>query len=123
MSMVNETSIKISKDMMGEYTIDRHDLYIETDQAEASSRVLEGSQDCGWDMEYVGYGNVLGIPVRAIYLLNNPNNGIDYDDEDFKEDWIDQVDWDYALKRLVVDVDNISWEQYNSLKKSIGGGK
>lgn len=67
-------------------------LYNEIEQAEATGRVLDGSSDHGYDEEYIGYGEMQGKPVKAVYL-------IDYNEHDGSED-PDFWDWELALKRF-----------------------
>lgn len=88
--------------------------YHETRQAEPTSRVLDGSGDDGYDEEYVGYGHINGIPVKAIYLLTDDDmcydDGEPYDDEG-------NYDWDNALDqgRIIVDVDELTDNQWLQL--------
>lgn len=85
--------------------------YDEKDQAQATSRVLDGSSDHGFWMEYVGYGVIDGVPVKAVYLL-------DYDQEDIEDEG--DYDWDAALAsgRIEVVVDDLSDEDYDTLTKT-----
>lgn len=72
--------------------------YTETDNAVATSRVLDGSLDVGYYAEYVGYGVIrMGrkqYQVKAIYLFSR-------EDMDGVEDEGD-LDWDNALRRFIV---------------------
>lgn len=85
--------------------------YNEKVSAQATSRVLDGSIDHGYWMEYVGYGEIDGVPVKAIYLL-------DYDQEDIEEEG--DYDWDTALEngRIEVMIDNLSDDDYDTLTKT-----
>jgi hypothetical protein len=71
--------------------------YNETASAEPTSRVLDGSSDHGYACEYIGYGEINGQQVKAIYL---------FDDEDLLDGNGDQIedegsyDWPNALKRF-----------------------
>jgi hypothetical protein len=68
--------------------------YNETRQAEPTSRVLDGSSDHGYYMEYTGYGtaefNGKTIEVKAVYLFDDDARGIEEDN----------LDWFEALKRF-----------------------
>ena len=85
--------------------------YNEQDQAQATSRVLDGSSDHGFWMEYVGYGEIDGVPVKAVYLL-------DYDQEDVEDEG--DYDWDTALSngRFEVMVDDLSDDDYETMVAS-----
>ena len=101
--------MKIVKDG-GRYVIcgnNARDAYVETEQARASSRVLEGSDDDGYMAEYVGYGEVGHIPIKAIYLLG-------WDEADDEGDY----DWDVALSngRLEIDVDKLNIDAWEILQ-------
>lgn len=87
------------------------DRYVETKSAQATSRVLEGSSDHGYWMEYVGYGKVDGVPVKAVYLLG-------YDQENIEDEC--DYDWDSALEngRIEVVVDDLDDEDYDTLVKT-----
>lgn len=78
-----------------------NEIYIETFPAQPTSRVLDGSSDHGYWAEYIGYGNVYNIPVKAVYLLDEDQAEIE-DESDY--------DWDDALNngRLEIDIDDIS---------------
>lgn len=95
----------------GEYEIiDGALTYNETDGARATSRLLDGSRDHGYWMEYKGYGTVGEYPVIAIYLLE--------EDEGEKEDEGDW-DWDRALDngRIIIDIDKMSDSEVIQLGK------
>lgn len=81
--------------------------YNETRGAQPTSRVLAGSADHGYAAEYVGYGDIDGIPVKAIYLFG---------DDQLEGD----PDWDKALAqgRIIVDIDALSEAQWDTLQKS-----
>jgi hypothetical protein len=104
--------IKIEKDKMyNEIVITgANRLYDETDQAQATCRMLDGSRDHGYAQEYIGHGTLLGLPVEAVYLL---------DDSDMPEDCNDEgdYDWDSALEngRIVVCVDDLDEDQHKKL--------
>ncbi len=87
------------------------DRYDEQEQAQATSRVLDGSSDHGYWMEYVGYGKIDGVPVKAVYLL-------DYDQEDIEDEG--DYDWDQALVngRIEVVVDDLTDAEYDMLTKT-----
>lgn len=87
------------------------DRYDEQEQAQATSRVLDGSSDHGYWMECVGYGKIDGVPVKAVYLL-------DYDQEDIEDEG--DYDWDQALVngRIEVVVDDLTDAEYDMLTKT-----
>lgn len=87
------------------------DRYDEQAPAQATSRVLDGSSDHGYWMEYVGYGKIDGVPVKAVYLL-------DYDQEDIEDEG--DYDWDQALVngRIEVVVDDLTDAEYDMLTKT-----
>ena len=91
--------------------------YNETESAQATSRLLEGSDDHGYAAEYVGYGTIDGVPVKAVYLLDDEDmqggDGEEYEDAG-------NFDWDSALAqgRLIVDVDDLTDEQYDTLQST-----
>lgn len=91
--------------------IEGQDRYDEQEQAQATSRVLDGSSDHGYWMEYVGYGKIDGVPVKAVYLL-------DYDQEDIEDEG--DYDWDQALVngRIEVVVDDLTDAEYDMLTKT-----
>lgn len=109
--------MKAIKNKYGEFEVVAWDEeYDETSCAEPSSRVLEGSRDHGYDQEYIGGGTVDGIPVSAVYLLDDDDYNSDDDgnpDED-AGNW----DWDAAAKqgRLLVDVDKLTEAEYDALE-------
>lgn len=82
--------------------------YDEQKQAQATSRLLDGSIDHGFFAEYVGYGVIDGVPVKAVYLLG-------YDQEDIEDEG--NFDWDSALAngRIEVLVDELSDYEYSVL--------
>ena len=91
------------------------DKYIESENAMPSGRLLEGCRDHGYDQEYIGRGTVDGIPVVAIYLLDETDYNKDDDgnpDED-AGNW----DWESAAKhgRLIVDVDELLSREYEAM--------
>ena len=85
--------------------------YNEQGRAQATSRVLDGSSDHGFWMEYVGYGEIDGVPVKAVYLL-------DYGQEDIEDEG--DYDWDTALANgmIEVEVDDLTDDEYDSLTKT-----
>ncbi len=106
--------MKAEKTRLGWIVTEGKDRYIETSQAEPTSRVLDGSADHGYAAEYVGHGQVDGVPVKAIYLLKDEdmyNDDVPHDDEG-------QYDWDTALEqgRLVVEIDNLTDMQWATLR-------
>ena len=86
--------------------------YNETESAQATSRLLDGSSDYGYAAEYVGYGDIDGIPVKAIYLFAD-------DQIDDAEDGGD-LDWDTALShgRIIVDINALTDAQWDDLQKT-----
>ena len=88
-------------------TLEAGDEYIEEGDVLPSSRVLDGSEDAGYMAEYIGYGRIRTIPIKAIYIL-------DWDEAGSEEE---DYDWEKALKqgRLEVDIDKLSDEKYNGL--------
>jgi hypothetical protein len=111
-----EDDMRAQKNAYGDWIVtEGADRYNETRQAEPTSRLLDGSRDHGYAAEYVGYGDIDGIPIRAVYLLNDEDmqdaGGEGYEDAgDF--------DWDLAMEqgRLVVIEDELTDEQYETLK-------
>ena len=85
-------------------------VYNETVQAQATSRVTDGTQDQGYN-EWVGYGVVDGVPVMAIYLI---------DSDDQTEDAGD-YDWDAALEqgRIVYDADRADDETHEAMTAAL----
>ena len=85
------------------YTGDKSD-YNETEQAQSTSRLLDGSSDCRFWQEYKGTGEVDGLPVCAVYLL-------DHDQSDIEEEG--DYDWVTALNngRLVLLEDKMTDDQ------------
>jgi hypothetical protein len=70
--------------------------YTETDNAQPTSRLLDGSRDYGYKAEYVGNGIIkMGkktIKVKAIYLFTSEEmDGVE--DEG-------NLPWEFALKRF-----------------------
>jgi len=102
--------MKITKNTYGEYIIEEvvGGAYSETQPAQPSGRLLDGSRDHGHDQEYIGYGAINGIPVQAVYLLDQED--YDCDDEGTPNEDAGNWDWDAALLqgRLVVDVDKLT---------------
>ncbi len=101
--------MKAKKNINMEWVVtEGQERYDEQEMAQATPRVLDGSRDHGYWMEYVGYGVIDGVPVKAVYLL-------DYDQEDIEEE--DNYDWDAALAngRLEVMVDDLSGDDYETL--------
>ena len=92
---------------LGYVVTDGAHRYIETDQAEPTNRVLASSYDNDFDEEWIGYGTIDGVPVRATYL-------IDYDQQGTDDD---QYDWAAALGcgRLKVRVDDLTEEEFATL--------
>ena len=90
------------------------DRYNETEQPEPTSRVLDGSSDHGYSQEWVGYGTVDGIPVKAVYLFDE-DDICDEDGEEYEE--ADMYPWELALEqgRIVVEIDKLTDEQYGQL--------
>jgi len=106
--------MKAVKNEYGEYAVvEGESRYFETEPAQPTSRSLNGSRDTNYDVEYVGYGEIDGIPVIAVYLFRA---------EDWDNDDEDSWDWEHALKRIIVDVDKLSDQQYDQLMqgKEIG---
>lgn len=106
--------MKIKNDKyLGWVVIEGVDKYNETRSAQATSRLLDGSSDHGYAAEYVGYGDIDGIPVKAIYLFDD-------DQIDGVEDEGD-LDWGTALSqgRIVVDVDSLSDAQWDNLQNGV----
>lgn len=85
--------------------------YDEQEQAQATSRVLDGSSDHGYWMEYVGYGVIDGVPCKAVYLL-------DEDQEDIEDEG--NYDWDKALSngRIEVVIDDLTDAEFDTLTKT-----
>ena len=114
--------MKIIKNNYGEYEIEDYaDNYLETKQAQPSSRLLEGSRDHGYDQEYIGYGEIIdGIPVIAVYLLSEDDYNADAEGEPDEDagGW----DWDTALSngRLLINIDKLSEDAYSLLRLSLG---
>lgn len=81
-----------------EIVIEGAERYIEQENAQPTSRVLDGSRDNGYYAEYVGYGVIDGVAVKAIYLIDQDESHIE-DEGDY--------DWDKALAngRIIVDND------------------
>ena len=108
--------MKATRDVNGDWIVDAGALvdYKEIRQAEPTSRVLSGSSDHGYDAEYIGYGNIHGIPVKVVYLLTDDDmcceGGEPYDDQG-------DYDWKTALEqgRIIVDIDELTETQYNQL--------
>lgn len=104
--------MKVKKDTIREclVVVDGANRYNETTQAEATSRVLDGSSDHGYDEEWEGYGEIDGVPVRAIYLIDYTDQGTD----------MDSYDWVAALEsgRIEVMVDDLSDVEYDILTKT-----
>ena len=77
--------------------------YNETRCAESSSRLLDGSRDHGYYLEYTGYGTITidrkEVEVKAVYL---------FEEEEYKEamEMYDgdegSLDWENALKRFEI---------------------
>ncbi|OFW47585.1 MAG: hypothetical protein A2163_00765 [Actinobacteria bacterium RBG_13_35_12] len=84
--------------------------YSEEKQAYPTSRLLDGSRDCGYWAEYNGKGYINDIPVIAIYLL-------DFDQKEIEDEC--DYDWDTALEngRIIVDTDKLSDEDYHKIFK------
>ena len=82
--------------------------YVESETAEPTSRLLEGSSDHNYAAEYMGSGSVCGIPVIAVYL---------FADGDMSHEDTGQWDWDKALDngRVIIDVDALTEDQYANL--------
>jgi hypothetical protein len=70
--------------------------YEETTMAECSNRILSGSTDQGYDEEWIGYGELNGCKVRAIYMIDYETQG--------KE--MDMYDWDKALTMFETDYED-----------------
>ena len=90
------------------YEIENFDkkLYVESQQAEFTSRCME-PHEAGW-AELVGYGNYNKMPVKAFYFIRDNN-------EEF-----DMVDWDDALKELYLDTDELDNEDVDwSIKNGV----
>lgn len=83
-----------------------YSAYDETVMPVPTSRVLDGSDDHGYYCEYIGRGTYYGLPVSAVYILDDcdvePREWEDYRAE---EDY----DWDAGLSqgRLVVGLDDL----------------
>lgn len=108
--------MKAQRNDLGDWIVVADDAtrYNETSQAEPTSRVLDGSSDDGYAAEYVGYGDIDGIPVRAVYLLNDE----DMQDADGEEiDDAGDFNWALALEqgRIIVMIDELTDEQYETL--------
>jgi hypothetical protein len=77
--------------------------YFEIEQAQLSSRVLNGSQDHGWDIEYVGEGiiklNEKNVKVKAIYLFEKEEYNKIMEERDGDEGCLG---WEDALKRFEI---------------------
>ena len=77
--------------------------YKEQDSAQSTSRLLDGSYDHGYYVEYVGYGYLtvdkIKYWVKAVYL---------FEEEEYKEamEMYDgdegSLDWENALKRFEI---------------------
>ncbi len=107
--------MKAKQNTYGEYITAAWDKYLEIRDPQPSSRVLEGSRDHGYDQEYIGHGAVDGIPVIAVYLLND--NDCNPDDEGNLDDDAGNWDWEAAeiQGRLLVDVDELTEEEYAAM--------
>lgn len=66
------------------------ECYKETKQAQPSGRLLDRSSDYGFTTEYVGYGYVGDIAVKAIYL---------FDAEDLAVEDECDLDWERGLRQ------------------------
>jgi len=91
--------------------------YDETESAQPTSRLLDGSSDHGYAAEYIGYGTIDGVPVKAVYLLDDEDMQ-DADGEELEEEG--NFDWDSALSqgRIVVDIDRLTEDQFDSLREN-----
>ncbi len=74
--------------------------YNEQKSAVATSRLLDGSQDHGYDAEYVGYGtlnfNGKTIEIKAVYLFDKEEM---HEADDGDEG---NLPWETALKRFEI---------------------
>ena len=86
--MLNLDGLTIRRTINGIEIVGAETIYNETVDAVPTSRVLEGSGDDGYMLEYEGRGTIAGIPVIAIYLL-------DWDESEVEDEC--DYDWDKAL--------------------------
>lgn len=79
-------------------------IYEETKMAVPTSRLLHGSRDEGMYAEFIGYGNVLGIPVKASYLMTH---------DDCKDEDSGNWDWEIGLAqgRIEIEIDKLTNDQ------------
>jgi len=80
------------------------DVYIEEVSAYPSSRLLEGSRDHGYYVEYIGEGYLSNpqLKVRAVYLFEEDEYETIMVSCDGDEG---SLDWDSALKRFELEED------------------
>lgn len=112
--------MKIIKNSFDEYIlIGAAKKYIETDGAQPTGRILEGTRDHGYDQEYVSHGHVGEIPVIGVYLLSDDDYNADPDGEPDEDagGW----DWDRALAngRLLIDIDRLSDDAMDILRLTV----
>ena len=101
--------MKVTKNVYGEYVIeDTDNRYNERISAQPTARILPGSRDDGYDQEYIGYGTISDVPVKAIYLLSEDDYNLD--DEGEHDEDAGNWDWETALSngRIIIDVDKLS---------------
>jgi len=86
--------------VMGEV---EYENFFEIEQARPSSRLLDGSQDHGWDIEYVGEGVIKwhgkNVKVQAIYLFKKEEYDLVVEESGEDEGCLD---WEEALKRFEI---------------------
>ncbi len=73
------------------------DSYVEKKEAQMSHRLLAGSRDHGYHVEYIGYGTINGKAVKAVYLFEEEEYVNVLEDNGGDEGGLD---WDGALKRF-----------------------
>jgi len=107
--------MKAKKNNNGEWVVtEGEEKYIETSSAQPTNRLLDGSRDHGYWMEYEGHGHIDGTPVTAVYLLGSSNKDIE-DEGDYN--------WDEALAngRLVVDTDAMTDKDWADFLEKYSG--
>lgn len=107
--------MKAQKNDYGDWIVmEGMERYSEKCQAEPTSRLLEGSRDHGYAVEYVGYGTIDNVPVKAIYLLDDQDMSDIYGEHEDASNY----DWDQALNngRIIVNVDRLTDNQWDTLQ-------
>ncbi|MFA5174654.1 MAG: hypothetical protein WC438_05730 [Candidatus Pacearchaeota archaeon] len=96
----NMVTVEENYQVIGSVDIDN---YNETRQAQPTGRLLDGSRDYGYYIEYAGYGTIAlngkEIEVKAIYLFDKKEYEQTMQDYDGDEG---SLDWFNALKRFEV---------------------